>query len=114
MKKKLTSQFKKGILTLCLSAALPGAALSAELIYSLAAGQGEALRAENTEVAVQLALASPEQISPQDKVVFPLPNGQLVTGTVFKTLEAADRPSLSNRPPRLLLSAWIITVADYG
>ncbi|WLE97920.1 MAG: CARDB domain-containing protein [Candidatus Electrothrix communis] len=103
MKKKLTNQLKKGILTLCLSAALPGTALSAELIYSLAAGQGEALRAENTEVAVQLALASPEQISPQDKVFFPLPNGQLVTGTVFKTLEG-------NGPTELEQQATSITV----
>lgn len=105
MKKKITNRFKNGILTLCLSVALPGTALSAELIYSLAAGRSEALQvegtaegtADSTEVAVQLALSSPEQISPQDEVVFPLPNGQLVTGTVFKTLEGKGPSTLEQQ-----------------
>ena len=82
MKTTLTNRFRTGILILCLSVALPGAALSAERIYSLAEGQGEALRAEsteeNTDVAVQLTLSSPAQISPQDKIIFPLPNGKPV------------------------------------
>ncbi|CAK8715009.1 Serine protease, subtilase family [Candidatus Electrothrix laxa] len=110
MKKKITNRFKKGILTLCLSITLQGTALSAELIYSLAASQGEALRANSTEVAVQLALSSPKQISPRDKVVLPLPNGKSVTGTVFKTLEGRGPTELE----RHATSVTSIALEDNG
>ena len=110
MKKKITKKCKKGILTLFFSIALPGTALSAQLIYSLAAGKNEALRADSTEVAVQLSLSSPEQISPQDEVIFPLPNGQLVTGTVFKTLEGSGPSALEQQAT----SVTIISLDNNG
>ncbi|MCI5168542.1 MAG: hypothetical protein D3903_21220, partial [Candidatus Electrothrix sp. GM3_4] len=110
MEKYLTSRFKKGVWVLCISTILPGTALSAELIYSLAAGENEALRADRTEVAVQLALSSPEQISPQDEVIFPLPNGQLVTGTVFKTLEGRGPSALEQQAT----SVTIISLNNNG
>ncbi|CAK8721252.1 Serine protease, subtilase family [Candidatus Electrothrix aarhusensis] len=115
MKTKITNRFRRGILTLFLSAALPGTALSAQLIYSLAAGPSEALREDSTavastEVAVQLALSSPEQISPQDEVTFPLPNGQLVIGTVFKTLEGSGPSALEQQAT----SVTIISLHNNG
>ncbi|MCI5157911.1 MAG: hypothetical protein D3906_05620 [Candidatus Electrothrix sp. AUS1_2] len=88
MKKNLLNQLK--IIIFSFVAAVSGTAFAAELLYSLAAGQNgafEALRADSSEVAVQLALTSPEQISAQNEVVFPLPDGELVSGTVIRTLQ---------------------------
>ncbi|MCI5123422.1 MAG: hypothetical protein D3925_02830 [Candidatus Electrothrix sp. AR5] len=64
MKKNLSNQLKT--IVFCLSIAVSGTAFSAELLYSLTAGQNQALRADSNEVAVQLAI-SPPQLSSRIK-----------------------------------------------
>ncbi|MCI5210381.1 MAG: hypothetical protein D3910_16695, partial [Candidatus Electrothrix sp. ATG2] len=98
------------ILAFFLLAALPGTALSSELIYSLAAGSGEALREDSSEVAVQLALSSPEQLAPENKVVFPLPSGELVYGTVTENLRGSGPSELEHHAD----SVTVISLDDNG
>ena len=111
MKKNLVNQLK--ITAFCLATAVSGTAFSTELLYSLAAGQNEvfeALRADSGEVAVQLALSSPEQLSAQDEVVFPLPDGELVSGTVIRTLEGGGPSELEHDAT----SVTVISMHDNG
>ncbi len=107
---KITTRCKKGILIFCLSLALPKTALSAELLYSLAAGQNETLRADSSGVTIQLAVKSSSQLARQDEVFFPLPTGELVTGTVIRTLHGSGPTELEKQAD----SVSIITLADNG
>ncbi|MCI5212377.1 MAG: hypothetical protein D3910_27160, partial [Candidatus Electrothrix sp. ATG2] len=98
------------ILTFFLLSTLPGTALSSERIYSLTAGSGAALRADSSEVAVQLALSSPEQLAPQGEVVFPWPSGEPVYGTVTEILEGSGPSELERHAD----SVTVISLDDNG
>ncbi|MCI5130766.1 MAG: hypothetical protein D3904_04425, partial [Candidatus Electrothrix sp. EH2] len=94
----------------CLLILIPGTVFSAELLYSFTAGANEALRADSSAVAVQLAVSSPEQLTRQTEFIFPLPNGEFVSGTVSRTLEGRGPSELEQEAD----SVAVITLANNG
>ena len=108
MKKNLVHQLE--IILFCLLIIIPGSSFSAELLYSLAAGQNKALRADSSAVAVQVILSSPEQLTRQTEFMFPLPNGELVSGTVRRILEGRGPSELEQYAD----SVTVITLKDNG
>ncbi|MCW5213030.1 hypothetical protein VU04_08990, partial [Desulfobulbus sp. TB] len=100
--KMKTPLLPTGIL-LCVFYYIQDSAFASELLYSLPTNPNAILRAENTDVAVQLNVSSPDQVPLETEVAFPLPNGKVVSGIMVRTIEG-------NAPTALGENASSVTV----
>ncbi|XCN72932.1 MAG: CARDB domain-containing protein [Candidatus Electrothrix aestuarii] len=110
------------IFLLFLGVTLPTTVFSAELIYSMtdvqtnaqtnvqAEALQESLASGGSAVPIQLALSSPAQIAALDEVLIPLPTGELVAGTVSKTLKGKGPSELEREAE----SVTVVTIANNG